>query len=429
MTAMSVTTETKNSTTEILASLEALATSPIRLQAKVAFEQMGLPVAKSEEYRFAPITRILEKNFNLNEREQVKAAVNSITEFELSTVDAYKIVFINGEYASSLSQINAIDFIIEPLDEVKHAEHLAKHADFKTDALVAWNTAAWKHGVFIKVAPNKVIEKPVIIYHVQDASLAEVKTINRNLIDVGRSSEVTIIEKFDSIGTQSNFSNIVTEAVVGENAGLNLYSIQADSGNRYQFGQTTIWQSNHSRVNSYTFTLDGKFIRNNLQLLLDGEGCESHMYGLYLLHGETLADNHTVVDHRKPNSFSNELYKGVLEENSKGVFNGKIFVRPNAQKTNAFQSNRNILLSDKATVNTKPQLEIWADDVKCSHGCTTGQLDEEALFYLQSRGIDKNTARAMMLYAFAAEVLETIPNQNLKQFIDGLISERLHKNF
>jgi Fe-S cluster assembly protein SufD len=153
------------------------------------------------------------------------------------------------------------------------------------------------------------------------------------------------------------------------------------------------------------------------------------MYGLYLLHGETLADNHTVVDHRKPNSFSNELYKGVLEGNSKGVFNGKIFVRPNAQKTNAFQSNRNILLSDKATVNTKPQLEIWADDVKCSHGCTTGQLDEEALFYLQSRGIDKNTARAMILYAFAAGVLDTIPNENLKQFIDGLISERLHKNF
>lgn len=426
---MSVTTETKNSTAEIISSLEKLATTPIRMQAKAAFEEMGLPASKSEEYRFAPITRALEKNFNLSELQHVKSSLNSITEFEISTVDAYKVVFINGEYVASLSQLNGSDFIIEPLDEVKHAEHLAKHADFKTDSLVAWNTAAWHHGVFIKVAANKVIEKPVIIHHIQDASHVEVKTINRNLIVVERSSEVTIIEKFDSIGAHTNFSNLVTEAVVGENAGLNLYSIQADHGNRHQFGQTTIWQGNHSRVNSYTFTLDGKFVRNNLQLLLDGEGCESHMYGLYLLHGETLADNHTVVDHRKPNSFSNELYKGVLEGNSKGVFNGKIFVRPNAQKTNAFQSNRNILLSDKATVNTKPQLEIWADDVKCSHGCTTGQLDEEALFYLQSRGIDKNIARAMMLYAFAAEVLETIPNESLKQFIDGLISERLHKNF
>jgi Fe-S cluster assembly protein SufD len=426
---MSITTETKNSTAEISSSLEKLATTPIRVQAKAAFEEMGLPASKSEEYRFAPITRVLDKNFNLSELQLVTSSVNSITEFEIPTVDAYKVVFINGEYVASLSQINTTDFIIEPLDEIKHAEHLAKHADFKTDALVAWNTAAWHQGIFIKVAANKVIEKPILIHHIQDASQVDVIAINRNLIAVERSSEVTIIEKFDSIGTHPNFSNIVTEAVVGENAGLNLYSIQADHGNRHQFGQTTVWQANHSRVNSYTFTLDGKFVRNNLQLLLDGEGCESHMYGLYLLHGETLADNHTVVDHRKPNSFSNELYKGVLEGNSKGVFNGKIFVRPQAQKTNAFQSNRNILLSDKATVNTKPQLEIWADDVKCSHGCTTGQLDGEALFYLQSRGIDKNTARAMMLYAFAAEVLETIPNQNLKQFIDGLISERLHKNF
>src|SRR5690606_23836772 len=170
---------------------------------------------------------------------------------------------------------------------------------------------------------------------------------------------------------------------------------------------------NTSRVNSYTFDLDGQLLRTNLHLIIDGEGIESHMYGLYLLKGNTLADNHTVVDHKKPNSFTNELYKGILDDNSKGVFNGKIYVRPLAQKTNAFQANRNILLSDKATINTKPQLEIWADDVKCSHGCTSGQLDEEALFYLQTRGIDRNSARAMMLYAFAAEVSEKIPHDGL----------------
>lgn len=426
---MILSTQSKNSTAEVLNSLEKLAVTPIRNEAKIALEQLGLPAAKSEEYRFAPITRILEKNFNLNTQSLVNSSINSIEEFDLPNVDAIRLVFINGKYAPSLSQLNTTDLTIEPLSEQKHGEHLSKYADFKTDALVAWNTSAWEQGVFIKVEGNKVIDKPVLILHIHDASQEGVKTFNRNLIEVGRNSEITIIEKFDSIGAHPNFSNIVTEAIVAENAGLNLYSIQADHGNRHQFGQTTIWQSNHSRVNCYTFTLDGKFVRNNLHLLLDGEGCESHMYGLYLLHGETLADNHTVVDHKKPNSFSNELYKGVLEGNSKGVFNGKIFVRPNAQKTNAFQSNRNILLSDKATINTKPQLEIWADDVKCSHGCTTGQLDEEALFYLQSRGIDKNTSRAMMLYAFASEVLETIPNENLKKFIDGLISERLHKNF
>jgi len=192
---------------------------------------------------------------------------------------------------------------------------------------------------------------------------------------------------------------------------------------------TNIHQERSSRVNTYTFTLSGKLVRNNLQLSIDGEGIESHMFGLYLVTGDTLADNHTVVDHRKANSFSNELYKGIMDGNSRGVFNGKIYVRPQAQKTNAFQANRNILISDKATVNTKPQLEIWADDVKCSHGCTTGQLDEEALFYLQSRGIAKETARAMMLYAFAAEILENVKHAELKAYFDELVSERLHKNF
>ena len=162
---------------------------------------------------------------------------------------------------------------------------------------------------------------------------------------------------------------------------------------------------------------------------MDGEGIESHMYGLYLLGKDTLADNHTVADHRKPNSFSNELYKGVMDGSSRGVFNGKIYVRPDAQKTNAFQANRNILLTDKATVNTKPQLEIWADDVKCSHGCTSGQLDEEALFYLQTRGINKETAQAMMLYAFAGEVMDAVKDPVIKTYLDQVISERLHKNF
>jgi Fe-S cluster assembly protein SufD len=422
---MSETTAEKNIASEILSSLPP--SSSLRESAKAAFRQLGLPNMKTEEYRHTPITRVLEKNFNFTTSQNPKASLQSIRDFAITDLDAYEVVMLNGEFSESLSKISGGEVTIEKLSENK--EQITKYADFKSDALVAWNTAAWQSGVYIHVADNKVIEKPIVIYNIQDATTGEVKTFSRNLIVVGKNSEVTVVEKFDSIGTYPNFSNIVTEATVAENAGLNFYSIQADHGNRHQFGQTTIWQANHSRANTYTFTLDGKFVRNNLQLQLDGEGCESHMYGLYLLHGETSADNHTVVDHRKPNSFSNELYKGVLEGNAKGVFNGKIFVRPQAQKTNAFQSNRNILLSEKAAINTKPQLEIWADDVKCSHGCTTGQLDEEALFYLRSRGIEKNTARAMMLYAFAAEVIENIPNEKLKNFIDGLIGERLHKNF
>ena len=307
--------------------------------------------------------------------------------------------------------------------------YVGQFADVKADPFTAWNTAAWTHGVFIQVPDNTVVNKPVLIYNLHDARDGQVISAIRNLFIVGKNSEVTIVEKFDSLGEHSHFSNSVTEAVVGPNAGLELYSVQNDSGNRYQQGLTHIHQSDSSRVNTFTFTLNGKLVRNNLQLSLDGEGIESHMFGLYLVTGDTLADNHTVVDHRKPNSFSNEIYKGIMDGNSKGVFNGKIYVRPQAQKTNAFQANRNILLSDKAGVNTKPQLEIWADDVKCSHGCTTGQLDEEAMFYLQARGINKETARAMMLYAFAVEILDNVKNTELKEYFDHLVSERLHKNF
>ncbi len=424
---MSEITEVRNSTTEINSTL--ISSTPLRESARTAFQQLGLPNVKTEEYRHTPITRALEKNFNFSPVQQAPSSFTNLNDFEIPEFDSHVVVMLNGEFSESLSRITGSEVIIKKLDETEHREYLGQYADFKSDALVAWNTAGWQGGVFIQVAENKVIDKPITIYNIQDASHGEVKSITRNLIVVGKNSEVTVVEKFDSIGTHLNFSNQVTEGVVFENAGLNFYSVQADHGNRFQFGQTTIWQANHSRVNTYTFTLDGKFVRNNLHLLLDGEGCESHMFGLYLLHGETLADNHTVVDHRKPNSFSNELYKGVLEGNAKGIFNGKIFVRPDAQKTNAYQTNRNILLSDKATINTKPQLEIWADDVKCSHGCTTGQLDEEALFYLRSRGIEKNTARAMMLYAFVAEVLDNIPNEKLKVFIDTMVSERLHKNF
>jgi len=424
---MSEITEVKNSTSEIHSTLTS--STPLREKAKSAFQQLGLPQVKTEEYRHTPITRALEKNFNFSSIQNASASLKNLNDIEIPGLDAQVIVMLNGEFSESLSRISGSDVIIKKLDEAEHREYLGKYADFKSDALVAWNTAGWQSGVLIQVAENKVIEKPIVIYNIHDASPGEVKSITRNLAVVGKNSEVTIIEKFDSIGAYPNFSNQVTEGLVFENAGLNFYSIQADHGNRFQVGQTTIWQANHSRVNTYTFTFDGKFVRNNLQLLLDGEGCESHMYGLYLLHGDTVADNHTVVDHRKPNSVSNELYKGVLEGNSKGIFNGKIFVRPDAQKTNAFQTNRNISLSDKATINTKPQLEIWADDVKCSHGCTTGQLDEEALFYLRSRGIEKNTARAMILYAFAAEVLDNIPNEKLRLFIDTMVSERLHKNF
>jgi Fe-S cluster assembly protein SufD len=437
-TTMSVTTTDKNITTNIASQIQSQlknGLNDLRSEAFVAFQKLGLPGNKNEEYKHTPITRELEKNFAFG-----TSADNGSTEvrkFFIPNIDANVIVFVNGVYDNEYSKIisPASELTIQKLEDVIATnnqfvvQHLGKINDFKSDAFAAWNTAGWTSGIFIHVPKNTIVEKPIVIYHISNGSVGEVSTVQRNLIVVDQSSEVTVVEKFDTVGDAANFSNLVTEAAVDENAALNLYSIQNDGGRRYQFGQTSIYQKNSSRVNTYTFTLNGKVVRNNLHLALDGEGIESHMYGLYLLGGDTLGDNHTVVDHKKPNSFSNEMYKGIMDGTSRGVFNGKIYVRPQAQKTNAFQANRNILLNGKATVNTKPQLEIWADDVKCSHGCTSGQLDEEALFYLRARGVSKETAQAMMLYAFAGEVLENVKHPALKEYLDNLISERLHKNF
>lgn len=438
---MSVVVSEKNSTAEVIASIEKNldVNSPLiqlRKEALSILSEKGLPGNKAEEYKHTPLTRLLEKNFSLSQSNAPSNGVDPAP-VAIPAIAGNVLVFVNGKYAADHSRIvsPASEITILSLRDalLSHQElvlpYLGKIADHKTDPFTAWNTASFVDGVFIHVADNKTVELPILIYHIHDVQSGQVISATRNLVIVGKNSELSILEKFDSTGSHNGFSTLVSEVAVAENAGVTWYSIQNDKGNRYQFECKQFQQARSSRVNTFTFTLDGKAIRNNLHLSLDGEGIDSHMHGLYLVGNDTLADNHTVVDHRQPNSFSNELYKGIIEDSAKGVFNGKIFVRPNAQKTNAFQANRNILLTDKASINTKPQLEIWADDVKCSHGCTSGQLDEEALFYLQTRGINKDTARAMMLYAFAGELLDTIKHPGIKEYIDALISERLHKNF
>ena len=408
---------------------------PLRMSALETFKQLGLPV-KHEEYKYTPITRELEKNFVFGQ-VATEPVLKDAAEFLIPGLEANIIVFYNGAFSQEHSIITApaSEITITSLEEalssknIAAVEHFNQHINTKTDAFAAWNTADWKAGLFLHVPDNGIVTKPLVIHYINDASSGEVVAANRNLIIMGRNSQMTIVEKFNSSGAGNHFTNLVNEVVVGENARMDYYNIQNDKGNRYQYSHTEIHQKNSSNVNTYTFNLQGKLLRTNLNLIIDGEGIESHMYGLYLLGGTTIADNHTVVDHKKPHSLTNELYKGIMDGHSKGIFNGKIFVRPQAQKTNAFQANRNILLSDSATVNTKPQLEIWADDVKCSHGCTTGQLDEEALFYLRTRGIHKDTARAMMLYAFAGEITEKIPHAGIREYIDMAITERLKSNF
>lgn len=400
------------------------------------FQKLGLPTNKSEEYRFTPIGKNLSKNFTWK-TVSTESTIGSVEPFLMEGVDASVVVLVNGVYSSKLSNIkhNKNEITVMSLTdafkthEAIVAQYFGKNLPTESDSFVAMNSAFWQSGIFIHVKENTNVEKPVLILHVNDAQNAQVNSQTRLLAIVEKNSSLSVIEKFESVGDNYVFHNLCEEIVVKENARLEYCKVQNDAGKRIQVANTVIHQSATSKVDTFTLTLDGEIVRNNFTILIDGENCESHFHGLYLLKGNTLADNHTVVDHKKPNSFSNELYKGIMDGNAKGVFNGKIFVRPHAQKTNAFQSNRNILLSDSATVNTKPQLEIWADDVKCSHGCTSGQLDEEALFYLRSRGIPADTAKAMLLYAFALDVLAPVKNESLKTYLDHLISDRLHKNF
>lgn len=407
-------------------------TDAARKNAFDVFQKLGLPASKSEEYRFTPITRALEKNFNFEIANSL-SSLSSIHPFLIPGLEANLVVFINGKYSRQFSKIISpesevrISSLQEAIQSGEAADHFEKYLKTTTDVFTAMNSALWQDGVFINVPANAKVEKPVFILHVNDAERSQSTSHTRLLVNVNEGSNLTLIERSASIGANNIFHTFAEEIAIGKNASLDYVKIQNDEGKLHQVANTLIHQSEKSHLNTFTLTLNGSLIRNNFNIAIDGENCESHFFGLYLLNGNTIADNHTVVDHLKPNSFSNELYKGVMDGNSKGVFNGKIFVRPHAQKTNAFQSNRNILLTDTATINTKPQLEIWADDVKCSHGCTSGQLDEEALFYLRSRGIPIKEAKAMLLYAFAAETLEPIKNTELKNYLDGLISQRLNK--
>ncbi|QSE96225.1 Fe-S cluster assembly protein SufD [Fulvivirga lutea] len=408
-----------------------------RKEAMDLLNTIGLPSPKNEEYKFTNITKILEKEFNsIPHQFNSKIQKEAIQKLDIEGLDVHKLVFINGVYSSELSDkidikgvtVKNIQQAIEENDESLN-KYFGKAAKSNRDAFLALNTALTEDGALIHVSDNIVVEKPIALYFINDSSESTVYSNSRNLVIAGKSSQANFLEFFLTEGNESSFSNIASEVVIDENAHIGYYRVQNNKETAYQVGTTQVHQSRSSVFSAYTFTLNGAIIRNNLNVTVDGEGCETNMYGLYLINGKTHVDNHTAVDHVQPHCESNELYKGILEDTAKGVFNGKVFVRKEAQKTNAFQSNKNILLSDTAVVNTKPQLEIWADDVKCSHGCTTGQLDEDALFYLRSRGLSKDSSRALLLYAFAIEVLETVKLDPLKNFLENLISERLHKDF
>ena len=397
-----------------------------RFAAFEAFKLKGLPGFKNEAYKYTPITKSLEKNFTFQEGAGSTLSPDKIRNYFIEGLEGNVLVFVNGEYSeeSSIIKSPADQLIVNDFSSLFNgASSLAteEHAD----PFELLNTAMATAGVSVEVPKGKILAHPVILYYISDTHQGKITQQLKNKLTVGENAQASVIECYCGEGENANFSNTSTEIIVKESAVVDYYKVQNESPFSIHVDNTSISQQKNSVFTALTVTLNGSLIRNNLNIAINDEHCEANMFGLYLLNGKQHVDNQTVVDHKKPNCLSNELYKGIIDGNSTGVFNGKIFVRPDAQKTNAFQSNKNILLSDDATINTKPQLEIWADDVKCSHGATTGQLDEEQLFYLRARGLGKETARAMLLYAFAIDVLDKIKIPALKEYLDKIISGRL----
>jgi Fe-S cluster assembly protein SufD len=390
--------------------------SELRQQALAAIEKSGLPSSKSEEYKHMPVTRVIAAA-----RDQLtQGAPLSRNEYTIPDFDCHTIVLRDGRLDKKESSPDTPGLRVSSLRDLLQCDpdSLADLFRVSSDPFANWNLAVWEDGVFIE----GVCEKPVCLLHLNSGKLLHTRVAVR----VPDNGELSIVERFVTLPGATGITNYLASADGGKSSKLTWVTVQDDSATSYLVNNVTVRQQESSVLNFHTHTLGGALVRNNLTVSLEGEQIESHLNGLYVLSGRTLADNHTVVDHRMPNSVSNELYKGIMDGDSRGVFNGKIYVRPQAQKTNAFQSNRNIILSETAQVHTKPQLEIWADDVKCSHGCTSGQLDDEALFYLRSRGITREGARAMLLEAFAGEVLDRLPFEAVRNFLHRRIMQLLH---
>ena len=395
------------------------------------FNRAGIPTARHEEWKYTRIGSVFNKDFT------VTPSVRSITVDELNAVrlpgneQANELVFINGIYDLSLSNVRSASLNVFPLKEAANeyvdiiAKHLGHSSKYIKDGVHALNTAFIKEGVFIGVKKGKIVEHPVYIYNITDARSENIFSQPRTFFHIAENAQVQIVENYSTLGMSESFTNQVMEVVVEKAAVVEYYKIQDDAAHTNTVSTTHFRQIGKSVIHAVTISLNGGIVRNNLNIAMEAEHSESNLFGLYFIKGQSHIDNHTVVDNVKPNCLSNELYKGIIDDKGTAVFNGKIFVEPQAQKTNAFQSNKNILLSNNATVNTKPQLEIYADDVKCSHGCTIGQLDEEGLFYLQSRGISKKTARSLLVHAFAIDILDHIKPEPIRNYVDQLISERL----
>ncbi|MGO4919831.1 Fe-S cluster assembly protein SufD [Maribacter spongiicola] len=407
----------------------------VRMAAIKNFEEKGFPSKKEEAWKYTSLNSLQKIDFSIFPKEQNALEYKDVKRYFIHEIDTYKIVFVDGIYSSFLSETthDGVDICLmssaltKPMYKQIIDVYFNKIAS-KDESLTSLNTAFSREGAYIYIPKNKMPKKPIEILHFSTGNEASILLQPRNLIVVEENAEVQIIERHQSLTSNDTLTNAVTEIFAAKSAIVDFYKIQNDAATASLIDNTYVDQKDKSVVNVHTFSFGGKLTRNNLNFYQNGEYIDSTMNGVTILGEKQHVDHYTLVHHMQPNCESHQDYKGIYGDSSTGVFNGKIIVDKIAQKTNAFQKNNNILISDKASINSKPQLEIFADDVKCSHGCTIGQLDEDALFYLQSRGIPKKEAKALLMYAFSNNVLNTVRIPELKTRINKLIAKKLGVN-
>jgi Fe-S cluster assembly protein SufD len=404
----------------------------IRTAAIKNFENKGFPTKKEEAWKYTSLNAILKNDYSVFPNSENAIEYRDVKKYFLHEIDTYKVVFVDGVFSSNLSSTTheGIDVCLmsSALNKPKYKMVIDTYFNqiaSKDESLTSLNTAFSSEGAYINIPKSKVADKPIEIMYFSTGSEKALLVQPRNLVIVGENSHVQIIERHQCLSENAVLTNSVTEIFAQKRAIVDYYKIQNDAIEANLIDNTYVSQKQESHVAVQTFSFGGNLTRNNLNFYHFGERLTSTLNGITIIGGKQHVDHYTLVNHASPNCESFQDYKGIFSDKSTGVFNGKVYVEKEAQKTNAFQKSNNILLSDKATINAKPQLEIFADDVKCSHGCTVGQLDETALFYIQQRGIPKKEAKALLMYAFSNAVIENIKIPELKKRITTIIANKL----
>ena len=411
--------------------------APLRKAGIASFADQGFPTLHDEDWRFTNVAPIAKLNFSLAGQVAVNGAESkALTDSVFANLPGHRLVFVNGFFSAKLSSLKPVTggVRIENLsaalanDSALIEKHLGQYAHTANNSFAALNQAFFSDGAFIFVPQGVAVAEPVQLIYISSAKQSGEVILPRNLIIAEANSKLTVVESYLSTGDVAYLTNAVTEIFAGDNAFIEHVKVQDEAVSAYHIATIAGEFGRASNVNVHSIALGAKLSRNNIRTKLAGEGLECVLNGLYLTKDEQLADHHMIVEHAQPHCASHEYFNGILDDKSKGVFHGRILVREIAQKTDAKQTNKNLLLSDDATADTKPQLEIYADDVKCTHGATIGQLNDESIFYLRSRGMSLDTAKQMLIHAFAGEIIERIKCEPARAVIDKLVWDRLEAN-